>query len=339
MAYTTVNKSTDHFNTLLYTGTGSSNALTGVGFQPDMTWIKVRSESNNHELYDVVRGVTKRIYPDLSNAEDTNTAGLTAFGTDGFTVNTGGAVNGSSKTYVARNWKTQGSAGSSNTNGSIDTTTTSVNTTAGISLGKFTATGSAATVGHGLGVAPAMIIVKRTSATADWQVYHKSLTATHYLEFSQPQASAAAGGTRWNDTEPTSSVFSIGNEWNNGSELMAYCFAEIKGFSSFGKYTGNGNANGAFIYTGFKPAMVISKTTGSGDWRIFDNKRNTINPTNAILYPSDPAAEGTETFGDFLSNGFKLRSANSNSNGQDYVYMAFAEEPFVGTTNIPTTGK
>ena len=122
---------------------------------------------------------------------------------------------------------------------------------------------------------------------------------------------------------------------------MAYCFAEIKGFSSFGKYTGNGNANGAFIYTGFKPAMVISKTTGSGDWRIFDNKRNTINPTNAILYPSDPAAEGTETFGDFLSNGFKLRSANSNSNGQDYVYMAFAEEPLVANVgaSIPATAR
>ena len=342
MAYTTVNKSTDHFNTLLYTGTGSSNALTGVGFQPDMTWIKVRSESNNHELYDVVRGVTKRIYPDLSNAEDTNTAGLTAFGTDGFTVNTGGAVNGSSKTYVAWNWKTQGSAGSSNTNGSIDTTTTSVNTTAGISLGKFTATGSAATVGHGLGVAPAMIIVKRTSATADWQVYHKSLTATHYLEFSQPQASAAAGGTRWNDTEPTSSVFSIGNEWNNGSELMAYCFAEKPGFSKAFTYTANGSQP-RFIHCNFKPIWWIGKASsnGSESWTSYDNKREGYNPQNDRLAPNNTNTENNETNIDLVSNGIVIRdTSNGHLNYSNYTYvgMAFGQS-IVGSNNIPATAR
>ena len=153
----------DYFNTKLYTGTGSSNALTGVGFQPDWTWIKVRSEANNHEIYDAVRGVTKRIYSDLTNAEDTNTAGLTAFGTDGFTVNTGGAVNGSSKTYVAWNWKANGQ-GSSNTDGTINTTYTSVNTTAGFSISQYTGTGSNATVGHGLGVAPNLIITSSGAA-------------------------------------------------------------------------------------------------------------------------------------------------------------------------------
>ena len=342
MAFTTVNKSTDHFNTLLYTGTGSSNALTGVGFQPDMTWIKVRSEANNHELYDAVRGVTKRIYPDLSSAEDTNTAGLTAFGTDGFTVNTGGAVNGSSKTYVAWNWKAGGGAGSSNTDGSLNTTSTSVNTTAGISISKVTTTGSAArTIGHGLGAVPKMYIVKRTDSSGAYQVYHQGIGAGKYLEFNEAQQEYSDPG-RFNGTTPTSSVLSIGTEWGSGQTLIVYAFAEVPGFSKFAYWQGNGNANGAFIYTGFKPAFFISKGTTVGqNWFMYDNKRSPINTVNTYVYTDGNNAETTGSNVDFLSNGIKIRttSAGLNSNTEFYAGMIFAENTLVGTNNIPSTAR
>ena len=232
MAYTTINKSSDYFNTKLYTGTGSSNALTGVGFQPDWTWIKVRSEANNHELYDAVRGVTKRIYSDLTNAEDTNTAGLTAFGTDGFTVGTGGAVNGSSKTYVAWNWKA-GGAGSANSDGSISSTV-SANTTAGFSIVKWTGTASAGTIGHGLGVAPKVVLVKRYSTSGGgWLMQHGDLTGATYVIKLNTNGAEENDGANFNSAFPTSSVFSVYNSNNtnaSGADHIAYCFAEKKRF-------------------------------------------------------------------------------------------------------------
>ncbi len=344
MAYTTINKSSLHFNTKLYTGTGSSNALTGVGFQPDFTWIKVRSEANNNELYDAVRGVTKRIYSDLDSVQDTNTAGLTAFGSDGFTVNTGHGVNKSSATYASWNWKAGGGQGSSNTDGSINTTYTSVNTTAGISISQYTGTGSNATIGHGLGAVPKMIMVKNLTNANAWSVYHASLGATKYLALNETDAAGTASD-RWQDTTPTSSVFSIGTNANQGGSYnyIAYCFAEKQGFSKFGKYTANGNADGAFVYTGFKPGFIMIKSaTTAMYWHIFDKTRVGFNPNNSRLNPNATDQE-TTTAGviDILSNGFKIRTDQQQfgTNGATYIYAAFAEAPLVGSNNVPATAR
>ena len=336
----------DYFNTKIYTGTGSSNALTGVGFQPDWTWIKVRSEANNHEIYDAVRGVTKRIYSDINNAEDTNTAGLTAFGTDGFTVNTGGAVNGSSKTYVAWNWKANGQ-GSSNTDGSINTTYTSANTTAGFSIVKYTnpSSGSPFTVGHGLGAAPKMIIIKNLSSAQTWGVYHASVGFGKYLRLDDSAAEASANLV----TATSNTTFSAYQDHHStGNELIAYCFAEKKGFSKFGSYIGNGNANGAFVYTGFKPAFVIVKRVDSAaNWVMTDNKisfNGKGTNDSSVLFPSTTTAE-TDAYGLQLhSTGFKFAGSDSasatvNGSGAEYIYMAFASEPLVSSNGIPATAR
>ena len=343
MSYSTIDNPELYFQCKTYTGTGSSQAITLDGdenMQPDFVWIKVRSESNNHELYDVVRGVTKRIYSDISNAEDTNTAGLTAFGTDGFTVNTGGAVNGSSKTYVSWNWKAGGS-GSANNDGSINTTSTSANSTSGFSISKFTATGSAATIGHGMSAIPNMIWVKRTDSSGSWQVYHASLGATKYLELQNNQE-VYASSARWNDTTPTSSVFSIAGEFLSSAVYISYAFAEKTGYCKIGSYQGNGNDDGTFVYTGFKPAMVIyKKSSGSENWFIHDNKRQGYNPENELLFPDLNNAEATVNRIDLVSNGFKARTSDGgiNADGSTYIFMAFAESPLVNSNGIPNNAR
>ena len=343
MSYSTIDNPELYFQCKTYTGTGSSQAITLDGdenMQPDFVWIKVRSESNNHELYDVVRGVTKRIYSDISNAEDTNTAGLTAFGTDGFTVNTGGAVNGSSKTYVSWNWKAGGS-GSANNDGSINTTSTSANSTSGISISKFTSTGSAATIGHGMSAIPKMIWVKRTDSSGSWQVYHASLGATKYLELQNNQE-VYASSARWNDTTPTSSVFSIAGEFLSSAVHISYAFAEKTGYCKIGSYQGNGNDDGTFVYTGFKPAMVIyKKSSGSENWFIHDNKRQGYNPENELLFPDLNNAEATVNRIDLVSNGFKARTSDGgiNADGSTYIFMAFAESPLVNSNGIPNNAR
>tara|TARA_R100001463_G_C3503434_1_gene219333 strand:+ start:26 stop:1066 length:1041 start_codon:yes stop_codon:yes gene_type:complete len=346
MAYTTINKSTDHFNTKLYTGTGSSNAITGVGFQPDFTWIKITSEANNHELYDAVRGVTKRIYSDQNSAEDTNSYGLTAFGTDGFTVSTGNAVNKSSGSFASFNWKANG-AGSSNSDGDI-TATVSANTTSGFSIVKYTGNGSSgATVGHGLGSDVKMVMCKGLGDTYGWKVFHTNLTSgktlvlnTNAAEDTDANRIASANAS----TFTTSGTYSV-NE--SGSDYVAYCFAEKKGFSKFGSYTGNGNANGAFIYTGFKPAFIIIKRIDATEnWVMENNKSRTYNPSYDFLLadsssnPSPGAADNYQKL-DILSNGFKSRTTSvySNASGGTYIYMAFAEAPLVGTNNVPATAR
>ena len=346
MAYTTINKSTDHFNTKLYTGTGSSNAITGVGFQPDFTWIKITSEANNHELYDAVRGVTKRIYSDQNSAEDTNSYGLTAFGTDGFTVSTGNAVNKSSGSFASFNWKANG-AGSSNSDGDI-TATVSANTTSGFSIVKYTGNGSSgATVGHGLGSDVKMVMCKGLGDTYGWKVFHTNLTSgktlvlnTNAAEDTDANRIASANAS----TFTTSGTFSV-NE--SGSDYVAYCFAEKTGFSKFGSYTGNGNANGAFIYTGFKPAFIIIKRINATEnWVMENNKSRTYNPSYDFLLadsssnPSPGAADNYQKL-DILSNGFKSRTTSvySNASGGTYIYMAFAAAPLVGSNNVPATAR
>ena len=342
-----IHKPNLHFNTKLYTGTGSSNAITGVGFQPDWVWGKQRSGTNSYELYDAVRGVNKIIYSDLTDAEGTNSNGVSAFNADGFTVAGNTSINLSGQTVVAWNWKANG-AGSSNYDGSI-TSTVSANTTAGFSIVKWTGTGANATVGHGIGSALDFIIVKNRATTNQWCIYNRPRGATKFIHLDATDSESTASSV-WNNTEPTSSVFSVGvSALTNGSSnsMIAYCFAEKKGYSKFGSYTGNGNADGTFIYTGFKPALIIFKRADStGFWRIVDNKRDVDNVAHHFLFANDSSVESTAVGSsqydtDILSNGFKIRTtlASSNASGGTFIYMAFAENPIVGSNNIPTTAK
>ena len=347
MAYTTINKSTDYFNTKLYTGNGGTNAITGVGFEPDMTWLKKRNGTANHHLVDAVRGVGYYLYPNLSNAQGGNGATLlTSFNSDGFTLDAGADSNASGATGVGWSWKAGNLAngqGSANTAGSINSTV-SVNTTAGFSIVKYTGTGSLATVGHGLGVAPSWIITKVLTTTHDWAVYHQGLgnTSAVYLNLQNDKSDSSAW---WNNTSPTSNVFTINtrNEVNQGSQnYISYCFAEKQGYSKFGSYTGNGNADGTFVYTGFKPAFVMTKkTSGTSSWDMHDTKRDTFNVASKHLLAEDAGAEGNTAILDILSNGFKFRSSNGdrNASGGTYIYMAFAEAPLVGTNNVPCTAR
>tara|TARA_R110002073_G_scaffold33715_1_gene100979 strand:+ start:57 stop:1064 length:1008 start_codon:yes stop_codon:yes gene_type:complete len=334
-------------NTKLYTGNGGTNAITGVGFQPDWTWIKSRNASNNHRNYDAVRGATKIIYQNLTNAEATQSNGLSAFNSDGFTLGDDGNSNSNNATYASWNWKAGGGQGSSNTDGSINTTYTSVNTTAGFSISKYTGTGSNATIGHGLGVAPKMIIVKQLNSTNYWTVYHKSLSANSWVYLNTTDA-VASNTAMWNNTEPTSSVFSIGTYTNtnqSGSTYIAYCFAEKQGYSKVGgSYTGNGNADGTFVYTGFKPSFILAKRTdATAGWVLFDNKRIGYNGSgNYWLDAQNAEADQTDATGMFdqLSNGFKVRSSfgSRNASGGNYIYMAFGQS-LVGSNNIPCTAR
>lgn len=345
MAYITF-KPQDYFNTKLYTGTGATGqAQTGVGFQPDMTWIKCRSNTQNHMLQDAVRTATKQSFPNLTNAETSWTNGLTSFDSDGFTVAGSDEGGASSKTYVAWNWKANG-AGSSNSDGSI-TSTVSADTTSGFSIVKWTGSGANATIGHGLGATPQTIFVKSLADAENWCIYHKNIGNTASL-FLNTSSASSANTKFWNNTSPTSTTFSVGNggEVNgSGDGMIAYCFAEKKGFSKFGKYTGNGDANGSFAYTGFKPAFLLLKqSSGSQGWFLVDNKRaNPFNPVDGSLHPNANAAEDTSSdfFVDFTSNGFKLRDSDSqlNGSGSDYIYMSFSEEPLVASNDNPATAR
>jgi hypothetical protein len=320
----------NYFNPVLYTGTGASLGVTGVGFQPDLVWVKSRSAATDHAWYDAVRGVQKQIESNNTGAETTETTGLTAFGSDGFTTGALAQMNTSSATYVAWNWKANG-AGSSNTSGSI-TSTVSANTTSRFSVVTFTGTGANATIGHGLGVVPSMIIVKSRTVVQSWIVYHASLGNTSAMLLSS-NASSDANIVYWNNTSPTSTVFSLGTNTatnQNGSSNVAYCFAEVAGYSKFGSYTGNGSTDGPFVFTGMRPAYVMIKRTDSAsDWYIWDTKRDTYNVVTNTLLADTSGAETSATSIDDLSNGFKCRSATVvNASGGTYIYMAFAESPF-----------
>ena len=350
MAYAGITKPNLHFNTITYTGDGNATkAITGVGFQPDWIWIKKRSGVASHMVSDAVRGVTKTIYTESTSAELTSNqyGWVSAFGTDGFTTtNTNAnAVNGNGETYVSWNWKAGNSSGSANNDGNI-TSTVSVNTTAGFSIVTYTGTGSTTTVGHGLGVKPDLVIYKERNSANSWRIMHDIGGTLKRLYLNATDAEASITDS---STAPTSTVLNIGtgSEVNRSSSAtyVAYCFAEKKGYSKFGRYRGNANANGVFVYTGFKPAFFISKRVDAvKDWHIIDNKRSTSNVRAALLYPNLTDAEATPTSCDFLSNGIKMRTANSflNETGGQYIYMAFAENPFVanvGSNGIPATAE
>ena len=349
MAYTTIDDPAVYFNTKLYTGTGSSLANTGVGFQPDFTWIKGRSGTTEHVLTDSVRGVTKEISSNDTGAEETVAQGLTAFGSDGFTVGTDGSYNTSSATYAAWNWL--GANGtSSNGNGNI-TSTVSANTTAGFSIVSWTGDNSgSATVGHGLGAVPNVVIIKKRDSATNWGVKHSSMTSGHMAVLNATDAPSDRNGSTnggiGNLTSSTTFGFiggGAGTPEVNNSSMIAYCFADVQGYSKFSSFVGNGNDDGTFVYTGFKPAFVMLKYIIAGtDWYINDTKRQTYNFNNLRLEANNNDSEvGGGDKMDMLSNGFKMRKTNAqfNASGGTHIYMAFAENPFVTSTGVPATAR
>jgi len=457
----TINNGKLYFNTKLYTGNNSTQSITGVGFQPDWVWVKQRGGTTNHKTSDIVRGATKALQPNDVDAEATDSNGITAFNSDGFSLGAGGDYNSSSASQVSWNWLAAGTAPSNTyivkvvsdggnkyrfdnfgasavtleiseggtftfdqsdssnnghplrfsttsngTHGGGSEYTTGVttngtpgqagaytritvaasaptlyyyctqhsgmggqantpvtnsfsnfagtiqsnispNTTSGFSIVSYTGTGSNATIGHGLGSVPKMIIVKdRDNGSYSWHVYHVGIgnTKTNYLDST---SAPDTGSTYWNNTTPTSSVFSVGSSVTtnkSGDKFIAYCFAEKQGYSKFGSYTGNGNdGDGPFIYTGFKLAFVIiKKTSATGNWILLDSKRSN-NVNQSKLFPDTSGAENTDTGNgvDLLSNGFKCRRNNGETNegGASYIYMAFAENPFTSSAGTPVTAR
>jgi len=327
----------DYFNTKLYTGNGSTQSITGVGFQPDLVWNKRRTGANEHALTDVVRGTTKTLFSSLTNAETTQSGGLTSFDSDGYSVGSSGEFNDNLESYVGWNWLAGGS-GVSNTDGST-TSTVSANQTSGFSVVKWV--GVDTTVGHGLNAVPEMIIVKNTDDATNWFVYHKTLGNNKYVNLNLTSAETTSSN-QWNSTSPTSSVFTVGSDFNNAN-YIAYVFAPKKGFSKFGSYIGNGSTDGTFVYTGFKPAFVIHKRTDSAgySWLIHDNKRPDYNSADIILEADLNSAEKSNYHMDLLSNGFKHRitAGSTNASGGTYIYMAFAENPLVNSLGNPATAR
>ena len=325
----------------LYTGNGTSqtiaNTVNGVNFQPDFVWVKGRSGATSHNLSDSVRGTASTLFSNTTGAENASSSRINAFNSNGFSVGNDTDVSTNTATYVGWQWKAGGTA-VSNTAGSI-TSSVSANTTAGFSVVTWTGTGSAATVGHGLGVKPSMIIIKNRSSATDWPTWHQNLPnpTTQQVWLNAANAAQAQGAnSAFNSTQPTSSVFSVGTvlESNgNGSNFVAYCFAPVAGYSAFGSYTGNGSADGPFVFLGFRPRFVMFKRTdATADWDMFDTSRNTYNLTNLELNANLSGAEfDTAAYRpiDILSNGFKLRGTNGggNASGGTYIYMAFAENP------------
>ena len=352
MAYTDIDKPDLYFNTKLTTGTGSTQAVTGLGFQPDFLWGKRRDSTGNNTVFDVVRGITKGLETNSTGAEFTSTDYYDSFDSDGFTISSGagGCGNGSGQTAVQWCWLASNTT-ASNTDGSI-TSTVSANTTSGFSIVSWIGDGtSTATIGHSLGVVPSMIILKNRTDVTNWVVKHKSLSSGYNLFLNDTSAVYNTTGQGHLADLSSSSTFgfvagSSGNNQSNGSgdNMIAYCFAEKKGFSKFGSYTGNGSTDGTFVYTGFKPAFVIVKQTDTTNiWGILDNKRDPFNDsTESLLRANASDAENT-TYKEieFVSNGMKVRSSGTgtNASGGNYIYMCFAENPFVTSGGIPTTAR
>jgi hypothetical protein len=327
-----------YFNPVLYTGNGSSQSITGVGFQPDFTWIKSRSGADNHNLFNSVVGLPNRLFSNLTNAENTTAGTLTSFNSDGFSLGSISDVNANGTTFASWNWNAGGST-VTNTSGTISSQVRA-NTTSGFSIVTYTGTGATGgTVGHGLGVKPGMIIVKNRSTTGGWVCWQQALTGGNeqdrYIYLNLTDASATT--TNYWGSGITSSTFGVwttgGDNNNSGSAFVAYCFAPVAGYSAFGSYTGNGSADGPFVYTGFSPAFIMVKNaTDSGvNWLMWDDKMNTYNVTTTYLLPNTSNSQFTDLALDMVSNGFKPRVAGGtgiNQSGKNYIYMAFAENPF-----------
>jgi hypothetical protein len=311
----TIKKPSSYFDALAYTGTGASNSISSLGFSPDLVWIKNRGGATSHAIYDTTRGTQSQLSSDTTGDQATSSSGLTAFGSNGFTISTSTLVNTTGTQYVAWAWDEA--------------------PIAGMDIVDYTGNGANRTIAHTLGVAPKMLIVKaRTTAGADqgWPVWHTSIANTTYLQLNSTSATAT-GADYWNSTSPTSSVFSVGTNAavNTGADTyIAYLFAEVDGFSKIGSYTGNALADGTFIYCGFLPSFILIKSSTTADaWLIYDNKRNTFNVASTNLVPNTNAADATISGIDFVSNGFKLRTITTTPNAaQTYIFAAFAESPF-----------
>ena len=324
MAYTEIDRPSDYFEAKLWSGNATDDrAISGLDFAPNWVWIKNRTDSNSHAIFDTVRGATKYIESDTTDAEATGATFLKSFTSDGFTLGTAGRVNANSQNYVSWNWKESA--------------------TAGFDIVSFTGSGSQRTVSHNLGVKPSMIIVKNRSATENWIVYDKINGAGKFMALNLTSASAASSSMF--GVEPTSSVFTVGtsNATNkSSSNMIAYCFAEKQGYSKFSSYVGNLSDDGPFCYTGFKPSFVMVKDiTTAENWFMYDNRRPGYNYNHYLTADTSGAEVTGDNWVDFLSNGFKLRKGQTGTNrsGDTYIYMAFAESPFVTSTGIPTTAR
>jgi hypothetical protein len=323
MAYTTIDKPSDYFNTKLYTGNGGTQSITGLDFAPNWVWLKARSAVEGHAIFDTVRGVQKRIGSNGNDVENDQSSYLTAFGTEGFTVGSSGLVNSNSTTYVSWNWKES--------------------TVAGFDIIAYQGTGSNLDLSHNLSAIPDWIMIKDRDVDQAWRVYHKSMGFSNRLVL--PETGAKSTSALGLDADPTSSVINIGTGTGttntNGDNYICYAFKNVQGFSKFGSYTGNGNADGTFVYTGFKPAWVMMKRTNTtGSWTILDSKRNTSNVLGLYLLANTSGADVDFVNLDFLSNGFKLRNSSfNNGSGDTIIYMAFAENPFVTSTGVPATAR
>jgi len=359
-AYTTIDNPELYFQVKIYTGDGNDNrAITFDGeedMQPDWLWFKNRGAAAWHNIYDSVRGANKALASNAQNAEESRSDTLDSFDTNGFTVGNdtsqdpdGYNTNASSNTYVCWAWKGAGGSGSADSNGTINTTSTSANTTSLFSVSTYTGNNSnTQTIGHGLGTAPKVYIQKRRDNSSAWGMYHGSLGANKYLQLESTNAVATDTGI-WNNTAPTSTVVSLGNAgyFNNASSAtyVSYAFGEKQGFSKFGTYTGNGSSSansGPFVYLGFKPSLVIVKnTSGTEGWQIWDNKRSSFNGQGSNISPNSANAESTGVRVHFFSNGFQLVSsgADQNTDGNVFIYMAFAEAPFVNSNGVPCNAR
>jgi len=355
MAYTNIDDPSAHYQSVAYTGNSGTLAVVNDGnsdLKPDL-FIQKRTDQNGWHWVDSSRGVSKDLASSDNGGETTFSNNVTSFNTDGFTLGGGDtSTNASGASYYAQQFKANGGTTSSNSNGSI-TSTVQANTDAGFSIVTYTGTGSASTVGHGLGVTPDMIIFKNRSGTNVWATYHESLGNNLKLELNG-NGGQDADGAFMNGTLPTSSVFSVGASANtntSSSNYVAYCFAGKQGYSKFSSYIGNGESlNGPFVYTGFKPAWVMIKNADNvngRNWYIYDDTRRTFNPNGTVIRADTDGAEITDQAIDVLSNGFKVKpgaigsygTSNINHSGQEMIYMAFAENPFVTSTGIPTTAR
>ena len=356
MAYTTIDDPSAFFQTALYTGNGTAIGSGGLtvtndgnsDLQPDWIWHKNYGAAESHAVADTNRGTHKGLFTNELNAESTGGSQyVNSFNTDGFTVGNVGWANDSGQNYVAWQWKCNGGTTSSNTNGDV-TSTVQANTTAGFSIVSWTSTGGNESVGHGLGITPNWFFTKNRSSGANWKVYHDKNTSapqTDNVSLNKTDATQDDAAA-WNDTAPTSTTFTVGTDagsgGSSGNNMIAYCFAEIQGYSKFGSYTGNGNADGAFVYTGFKPAwLMIKRIDSANHWLMFDIKRDTINVGEKWLRADTNDAASTGIYWDGLSNGFKARTNDPiiNASGGTYIYMTFAEHPFVSSKGVPVTAR
>jgi len=329
-------------NTVLYTGNGTSQTITGVGFQPDFLWIKNRQQSDWHNLVDSIRGATKRLSSNNETAENDNAQNVSAFASDGFSVGNDSNTNANGENYVSWNWLGSNTT-ATNTDGSI-TTTVSANTTSGFSIVTFTSPASGSyTLGHGLNSAPDLVIYKCRGTTSPWWTFYTLVDGS--LDYVNLSATSAGASDSAGLAVPTSTVFSLVDNYAPTSQTaVAYCFHSVEGYSKIGKYTGNGSTDGAFVYTGFRPSFFLTKPASTtGEWTMYDNTRDTFNVADHRLAANDSASEYNNGNGliDFLSNGFKMRvnHPSNNSSGVTYLYMAFAENPFVDGSGVPVTAR